>query len=162
IHGHAHPRIVEAVTEQLTRGSAVSLPTETEVQLAEVLTQRVDSLEKVRFTNSGSEAVMMAVQAARAFTGRRKIIRFDGCYHGSQQRFCYAADLTTLAKIIGGGFPVGAFGGRADVMSVFDPTSNGVRVMHGGTFNANPVTMVAGYTAMEMLTRDAFAHLDAL
>jgi glutamate-1-semialdehyde 2,1-aminomutase len=241
IHGHAHPRIVESVSRQLTNGTAVSFPTEAEVRLAELLTDRVDSLERIRFTNSGTEAVMMAVQAARAFTGRRKIARFDGCYHGSfefgdvelpfndadaversvaehadelaavivdplphrpgfldardgfldtlrrvtrahnvllisdeiisfrldfhgpQRRFGYAADLTTLGKIIGGGFPVGAFGGRADVMSVFDPTSTSTkRVAHGGTFNANPVTMVAGYASMAMMTPEQYDRLASL
>ncbi len=243
IHGHAHPRIVESVTRQLTSGTAVSFPTESEVRLAELLTDRVDSLERIRFTNSGTEAVMMAVQAARAFTGRRKVARFEGCYHGTydfgdvelpfndvdaverviaehaaelaavivdplphrpgfldpqegflntlrevtrahdvllisdevisfrldfhgaQHRFGYAADLTTLGKIIGGGFPVGAFGGRADVMSVFDPTSTTTtpkRVSHGGTFNANPVTMVAGYASMAMMTPEQYDRLASL
>src|SRR3979411_1711753 len=83
IHGHAHPRIVAAVSRQLALGTAVSSPTETEVRLAELLVERVDSLERVRFTNSGTEAVMMAVQAARAFTGRSKVARFEGCYHGA-------------------------------------------------------------------------------
>src|SRR5438105_404637 len=83
IHGHAHPKIVEAINKQLGHGSAFSFPTESEVQLAELLVERVPSLEHVRFTNSGSEAVMMAIQAARAFTGRSKIARFEGCYHGS-------------------------------------------------------------------------------
>ena len=66
IHGHAHPRIVEAVGQQLQLGTAVSFPTESEVRLAELLVDRLDSLEHVRFTNSGTEAVMMAIQAARA------------------------------------------------------------------------------------------------
>ena len=83
IHGHAHPRILDAVRRQLTLGTAVSFPTETEVRLAELLVDRVDSIERIRFTNSGSEAVMMAVQAARAFTGRDKVARFEGCYHGA-------------------------------------------------------------------------------
>jgi glutamate-1-semialdehyde 2,1-aminomutase len=241
IHGHAHPAIVEAVTEQLANGTAVSFPTETEVRLAELVVARVDSIDQIRFTNSGSEAVMLAIHAARAFTGKRKIVRFEGCYHGSydfgdfevpfndidevercvaqhaselaavivdplphrpgfvdpqpdflprlreitrahdvllisdeiisfrlehagpQHRFGYSADLTTLAKIIGGGFPVGAFGGTAEVMSVFDPTtSTGKRVSHGGTFNANPVTMVAGHAAMSMLTPQEFDRLASL
>jgi glutamate-1-semialdehyde 2,1-aminomutase len=241
IHGHAHPRILEAVTRQLAGGTAVSFPTEAEIQLAEVLVDRVESIDQIRFTNSGTEAVMMAVQAARAFTGKRKIARFEGCYHGSyefgdfeipfndieevehclaqhsgdlaalivdplphrpgfidplpdflprlreitrahgvllisdeiisfrldyegaQKRYGYAADLTTLAKIIGGGFPVGAFGGSAEVMSVFDPTAtSGKRLTHGGTFNANPITMVAGHAAMTMLTADAFDTLGEL
>lgn len=244
IHGHAHPRIVEAVVKQLSLGTAISFPTESEVRLAEVVVDRVDSLEHLRFTNSGTEAVMMAVHAAKAFTGRRRIARFEGCYHGAfvdhsdddlllpfndadaverevthhaeelaavivdplphrpgfvdpqpgfltrlrevtrahgvllisdeiisfrvgehgaQRRFGYSADLTTLGKIIGGGFPVGAFGGRADVMAVFDPTrTSGPRVSHGGTFNANPVTMVAGYEAMAMLPTSEYERLAAL
>ena len=241
IHGHAHPRIVEAVTRQLELGSAVSFPTEREVRLAELLVDRVHSIDHIRFTNSGTEAVMMAIQAARAFTGRHRIIKFEGCYHGTydvedaevlpfndigavervvarqasqlaavlvdplphrpgfvdplddflprlreitrahdvllisdeiisfrldyhgpQRRYGYAADLTTLAKIIGGGFPVGAFGGRADVMAVFDPSSSAPRLAHGGTFNANPVTMVAGYEAMAMLTPAEYDRLASL
>lgn len=273
IHGHAHPRILEAVNQQLALGTAVSFPTETEVRLAELLVDRVASIERLRFTNSGSEAVMMAIQAARAFTGRSKIAKFEGCYHGSydyaevsvgprpenagdplsprsvaesagvarsvtdevvvlpfnqpdavkrileqhrhelaavlvdalphrsgfpdpidnflprlrqitrdldillisdeiisfrldyagpQHRYGYSADLTTLGKIIGGGFPVGAFGGRADVMNVFDPTRSDGFVSHGGTFNGNPVTMVAGYAAMAMLTPEAYDRLASL
>ena len=273
LHGHAHPRIVEAVARQLGLGTAVSFPTEAEVRLAELLVERVPSIERIRFTNSGTEAVMMAIQAARAFTGRSKIAKFEGCYHGAydyaevsvgpaveaagdpsaprsvaesagvarsvadevlvlpfndadaverlvarhadelaavivdplphrsgfldpvrqflprlrqitrahdvllisdeiisfrldyggpQQRFGYEADLTTLAKIIGGGFPVGAFGGRADVMGVFDPSARGARVPHGGTFNANPVTMVAGYEAMSMMTPAEYDRLAGL
>jgi glutamate-1-semialdehyde 2,1-aminomutase len=68
----------------------------------------------------------------------------------------------TMAKIIGGGFPVGAFGGTAEVMSVFDPTSSGTRVTHGGTFNANPITMVAGQEAMAMMTPDEYDRLASL
>src|SRR5947207_6995442 len=244
IHGHAHPRIIDAVTQQLPLGTAMSFPTESEIRLAELLVDRVDSIERIRFTNSGTEAVMMAVQAARLFTGRPRVARFEGCYHGAyvenayedlilpfndadrveqliaqhaselaavivdplphrpgfvdplpgfltrlrdvtrahavlllsdeiisfrlayagpQHTFGYAADLTTLGKIIGGGFPVGAFGGRADVMAVFDPnTTTAKRVTHGGTFNANPVTMVAGYAAMAMMTPEAYDRLASL
>jgi glutamate-1-semialdehyde 2,1-aminomutase len=240
IHGHAHPRILEAVVRQLSLGTAVSFPTESEIRLAELLVERVDSIEQLRFTNSGTEAVMMAIQAARAFTGRSKIAKFDGCYHGSyenaevllpfnqpdtverllrqhgselaavlvdplphrpgfldpvaellprlrqitrelgvllisdeiisfrldyhgpQHNYGYAADLTTLGKIIGGGFPVGAFGGRADVMALFDPTHPGPQISHGGTYNGNPVTMIAGYEAMAMLTPEAYDRIGAL
>jgi glutamate-1-semialdehyde 2,1-aminomutase len=241
IHGHAHPRIIDAVSRQLTRGTAVSFPTETEVRLAELLVERVDSIERLRFTNSGTEAVMMAVQAARAFTGRSKVARFEGFYHGAydyaedvvlpfnqpdaverilkqhagelaavlvdalphrpgfidpvgdflpslskltreldivlisdevisfrlgyagaQERYGYAADLTTLGKIIGGGFPVGAFGGRAEIMNVFDPSRSDGFLTHGGTFNGNPVTMVAGYEAMAMLPPAEFDRLAGL
>jgi glutamate-1-semialdehyde 2,1-aminomutase len=243
IHGHAHPRILEAVTRQLPLGTAMSFPTESEIQLAELLVSRVGSVERIRFTNSGTEAVMMAVQAARFFTGRPRIARFEGCYHGTyadhsdedlilpfndadgterailshadelaavivdplphrpgfvdplpgflqrlrdvtrarnvllisdeiisfrlgfagpQKTFGYTADLTTMGKIIGGGFPVGAFGGRADVMAVFDPSTTGKRLAHGGTFNANPVTMVAGYASMDMLPASAYARLASM
>jgi glutamate-1-semialdehyde 2,1-aminomutase len=240
IHGHANPRILEAVSRQLSLGTAVSFPTESEIRLAELLVERVDSIEHLRFTNSGTEALMMAIQAAKVFTGRNKIAKFDGCYHGSaesadvllpfnypdamedllrqhgselaavlvdplphrpgfldpvpdllprlrqvtrelgvllisdeiisfrldyhgpQHRYAYSADMTTLGKIMGGGFPVGAFGGRADIMAAFDPSLPGPRISHGGTYNGNPVTMIAGYEAMAMLTPEAFERLGAL
>jgi glutamate-1-semialdehyde 2,1-aminomutase len=272
IHGHADPDINAAVIEQLASGTAFAMPTEHDVALAEVLVERVPSLERVRFTNSGSEAVMMAVKAARAYTGRPKILKFEGCYHGSydfvevslsanpgnwgedepasvaysygtpqsvldevvvsrfndlelterlierhrdslaavlidpmpqragmvqadiaflqrlremtrqygivlifdevisfrtsyggtQSRLGVTPDMTTLAKIIGGGFPVGAFGGSSEVMSVFDPSHGSPRAPHGGTFNANPITMVAGLAAMRKMTPAEYERLDRL
>jgi glutamate-1-semialdehyde 2,1-aminomutase len=272
IHGHADPDINAAVIEQLQYGTAFAMPTAHEVGLAELLVERVPSLEQVRFTNSGSEAVMMAIKAARAYTGRPKIAKFEGCYHGSydfaevslgstsdnwgegdpvsvaysrgtpqgvlddvivlrfndmemaerritqhkdelaavlidpmpmraglipaepeflqrlreltQQfgivlifdevislRTAYGGtqsvlgvtpDLTTMAKIIGGGFPVGGFGGSQEVMSVFDPSSRYPLAPHGGTFNANPITMVAGLVAMQKLTPEEFERLKRL
>lgn len=83
IHGHRHPAVIEAIHAQAERLVAVGAPTETEIALAEHLVQRVPAVEHVRFTNSGTEAVMMAVKAARAFTGRPKIAKFEGCYHGT-------------------------------------------------------------------------------
>src|SRR3982075_3125071 len=83
IHGHAHPLLVEAAARQLALGSAFGLPTLSEVELAELLASRLPSVEQVRFTNSGTEAVMMALKAARAFTGRPKIAKCEGAYHGS-------------------------------------------------------------------------------
>jgi glutamate-1-semialdehyde 2,1-aminomutase len=271
IHGHAHPAVVEAASRRLARGSSFPLPTADEIDLARLLVDRVPSLERVRFTNSGSEAVMMALKAARAFTGRHRIAKFEGAYHGSydyaevslnstpqtwgsleapasvaysrgtppavledvvvlpfndselttarierqardlaavlvdplpnrvglmpahgdflravrevtrahgillildevisfrvgyrgaQGVFGITPDLTTLGKIIGGGFPVGAVGGRADVMAVFDPTGGAPAVPHGGTFNGNPVTMAAGLAAMTLLDGPAFERLD--
>ena len=231
IHGHAHPALIKAATAQLALGSAFGLPTESEVDLAELLVSRLPSVEQVRFANSGTEAVMMALKAARAHTGRPKIAKCEGAYHGSYDyaevsldptpeawgrnapvsvayakgtpdnvladvvtipfndteaavslirehgeglacvlvdpmpnraglapadrtylealrkvtrevgallifdevitfRLGYRGaqgiwnidpDLTTLGKIIGGGFPVGAIGGHRDVMAVFDP-----------------------------------------
>ncbi|HUG14066.1 MAG TPA: aspartate aminotransferase family protein [Thermomicrobiales bacterium] len=272
MHGHADPDITAAVIEQLQYGTAFAMPTEHEVALAELIAARVPSIDQVRFTNSGSEAVMMAVKAARAYTGRPKIVKFEGCYHGSydfvevslgstpdtwgdgdpvsvpyshgvpqgvlddvivlrfndiemaerrieQHRHELAAvlldpmplragmvpaaipflqrlrelcsaygivliydevislrtayggtqsilgvlpDLTTMAKIIGGGFPVGAVGGTREVMSVFDPSGGYPRAPHGGTFNANPITMVAGLAAMRKMTPGEFERLDRL
>jgi glutamate-1-semialdehyde 2,1-aminomutase len=270
IHGHADADINAAVIEQLQYGTSYSMPTSSEVMLAELIADRIPSVEQLRFTNSGSEAVMMAIKAARAFTGRPKIVKFEGCYHGSydfaevslatppslwnddatpatapsfgppdgvlenvlvlryndtaaverllterhaeiaavlvdpmpqrvgfiegtpeflgalrdltraygivlifdevislragyrgmQGRIGVTPDMTTMAKIIGGGFPVGAVGGSAEVMAVFDPRS--AKVPHGGTFNANPITMVAGLTAMEKMTEGEFARLESL
>jgi glutamate-1-semialdehyde 2,1-aminomutase len=271
IHGHAHPAIVEAATRRLARGASFPLPTPEEIELAALLCERLPSAERVRFTNSGSEAVMMAVKGARAHTGRPKIAKCEGAYHGSydyvevslgstpgnwgslaapasteysrgtppavlddvvvlpfnhtdqaiarierearhlaavivdpvpnrvglmparrdflralrevasrhgivlvfdevisfrvgyhgaQGAFGVTPDVTTLGKIIGGGLPVGAVVGRADVMAVFDPTDGPPRAPHGGTFNANPVTMAAGLAAMRLLTEDAYARLD--
>ena len=273
IHGHAHPAIVDAASRRVAQGSSFPLPTPEEIDLAAVICERVPSAERVRFTNSGSEAVMMAVKGARAFTGRPKIAKFEGAYHGSydyvevslsstpetwgplaaptstpysvgtppavledvvvlpfnrpehavarierearqlaavvvdpvpnrvglipahrdflralrevterhgivlifdevisfrvgyhgaQGAFDVRPDMTTLGKIIGGGFPVGAVAGRADVMAVFDPTGGHPKAPHGGTFNANPVTMAAGLAGMRLLTPEAYARFDDL
>ena len=83
IHGHAYPPIVEAVSEQLRRGSGFMLATECEVAYAEHLCSRSPSFEKVRFMNSGTEAVMVTIKASRAFTGRPKIAKVEGAYHGA-------------------------------------------------------------------------------
>jgi len=272
IHGHAHPALVKAATDQIARGTAFGLPTESEIDLAELLAARLPSVDQLRFANSGTEAVMMALKAARAFTGRPKIAKCEGAYHGSYDyaevsldptpeawggnapvSVAYAKgtpenvladvvtipfndpeaaaslirehgaelaavlvdpmpnraglvpadkaylealravtrevgallifdevitfrlgyhgaqglwgidpDLTTLGKIMGGGFPVGAIGGRAEVMTVFDPRHGKPALPHGGTFSANPVTMRAGLAAMQLLDEAAFKHLDAL
>lgn len=272
IHGHAHPALIRAATDQLALGSAFGLPTQSEVELAELLAARLPSVDQLRFCNSGTEAVMMALKAARAFTGRPKIAKCEGAYHGSYDyaevsldptpeqwgrnapvsvayakgtpdnvladvvaipfndpeaaislirehgrelacvlvdpmpnraglspadkayvqalrdvtrevgallifdevitfRLGYAGaqgiweiepDLTTLGKIMGGGFPVGAVGGRTDVMAVFDPRPGKPMLPHGGTFSANPVTMRAGIAAMELLDQAAFERLDAM
>ena len=82
ILGHAHPAVVEAVTQAATRGTSYGAPCEAEVELAERVCRFVPSIEKVRFVSSGTEATMSALRAARGFTGRRKIVKFDGCYHG--------------------------------------------------------------------------------
>src|SRR5262249_27191002 len=81
---------------------------------------------------------------------------------GTQAHLGVTPDLTTMGKIIGGGFPVGALGGSAAIMAVFDPSGGAPRASHGGTFNANPMTMAAGEVAMRKLTPAEFARLDTL
>jgi glutamate-1-semialdehyde 2,1-aminomutase len=273
ILGHAHPDVVKAAQETAALGLSFPGPTEHEIRLAEMLKRRVPSVESLRFTNSGTEATMNAVRLARAFTGRPKIAKFEGAYHGThdwvmvsvsgdpkaggsrkrpksvawsaglppavlkhvvvlpwndpeaceqileaeaanlaclivdpmmcnagllapaegflprlralterhgivlvfdevisfrvgpggaQERFGIRPDLTTFGKIIGGGLAVGAFGGRADVMNAYDPRKGAARISHGGTFNANPVTMAAGVATLNALTPEAYARLDAL
>lgn len=83
IHGHAYPPVVSAVQEQAQRGSCFALPTTSEIDLAELLVERVNSFERVRFINTGSEAVALAIKAARAYTGKTKIVKLEGVYHGS-------------------------------------------------------------------------------
>ena len=82
IHGHAHPEVVEAAIGQIRRGSCFAMPTEREIELAEILTERVESVETMRFCNSGSEAVLVAIKAARAHTGRPMVAKCEGAYHG--------------------------------------------------------------------------------
>src|SRR5206468_5006257 len=83
IHGHAHPTVTAAASARLARGTSFALPTPEEVELATLLVERLPGVDQIRFTNSGSEAVMMAIKAARGFTGRSKIAKFEGAYHGS-------------------------------------------------------------------------------
>ena len=273
IHGHAQPAVVDAVSEQLRKGTAFTLATEVEIRYAEHLCSRSASFEKLRFVNSGTEAVMGALKAARAFTGRSKIAKVEGAYHGlydfaevsqtsqptswgpqehpasvpvaygtpaaalaevvvipfndveralaildeqkgelacvlldlmphrvglnpaeeafvsalrqwtrsdgsllvldevitfrseyggAQSWYGLVPDLTALGKMIGGGFPVGAIAGRAEVMDVMDPLAKTVLFPHSGTFSANPITMIAGLTTMELYDRAAVAELNAL
>jgi glutamate-1-semialdehyde 2,1-aminomutase len=263
IHGHCHPDVMDAVRAQLEKITTVAMPTESEIALAELLVERLAGVEQVRFLNSGTEAVMMSIKAARAYTGRTKIAKVEGTYHGAydfaevslapdesnwgpaerpasvpayvgqpssvldevvvlpwnnveatrrilesegpqlagilfdvlpsrlgfvpiqkeylallteqarkhgallildevfslrlgfsggQGRLGITPDITAMGKIIGGGFPVGAVGGRAEVMSVFGFEKGRPRLPHGGTFNANPITMAAGLRAMQLWT----------
>ena len=271
ILGHADPRVTAAVETRVARGTAFTMPTPEDVELAELLVARIPYVDQIRFCNSGSEAVMLAVKAARAFTGRHKIAKFEGAYHGiydyvevsegpaadewgdadaprsvtepgtppsvaedvlilpwnrleacrgliaqhkdelaailvdpmplgigmiqpgpgfleflreetarhgillvadevlnfrisyhgAAHAFGIQPDLASFGKIIGGGFPVGAVGGSRRVMSVFDHTG-GLKVHHGGTFNANPVTITAGLETMRQMTREAFDRLNGL
>lgn len=273
IHGHGNAAVLAAITDQAKRLMAVGMPTEVEIELAELLCGRVPSVEQIRFSNSGSEGVLMALRAAKAYTGRAKVAKAEGAYHGnvdsieisvapspkewgdarepasvpateglteavvhdtvvlpynditasraiierhahelatviidpvvSRMGFVQATpeylemlrevtaqhgivlifdevfsfrmgyhgaqgavgitpDLTALGKIIGGGLPVGATGGKADIMAVFDQTKQPLRVEHGGTYNANPMTMAAGLACMEQMTPAAFERLNGL
>lgn len=254
ILGHAHPEVVAAVEAQVRRGSAFAAPTETEIELAEEIRARVPSIERIRFTNSGTEATMFALRAARAFTGRPLLAKFELAYHGTHdiavagtpgvpqatsdlvlelpwddpagvervlagREHSLAAiiiepvqgaggvrvatpaflgflrelttrvgallvfdeviafrigpngaqgrlggvrpDLTTLGKIIGGGYPSGAFGGREDVMAQFDARRSGA-LIHGGTFNGNPVSAAAGLATLRHLTLARHVELERL
>ena len=87
IHGHAHPGIVQAVQEQIAKGSVYSAQFDLQIQLADMICKRVSSVDKIRFTNSGTEATMHAVRGARAYTGRTKIVKIEGGYHGSSDVF---------------------------------------------------------------------------
>jgi len=254
ILGHAHPEVVAAVQAQVRRGSAFAAPTESEIELAEEIRRRLPSIERIRFTNSGTEATMFALRAARAFTGRPLIARFENSYHGThdtalawspgvpeatsalvlelpwedpegvdralagRERDLAAIiiepvqgaggvraatpsflrylrdltsrigallvfdeviafrigmngaqgrlggvrpDLTTLGKIIGGGYPSGAFGGREEVMAIFDARQPGALV-HGGTFNGNPVAAAAGLATLRHLTPARYELIERL
>jgi glutamate-1-semialdehyde 2,1-aminomutase len=271
IHGYGFAPILEAVQAQIQKMICCILPSAPEVELAELLVERMPGVEQVRFTNSGTEAVMVAVKGARAQTGRSKIAKAEGGYHGQydlveasflptpevwgpidqpaappfahgtpqslldqavifpfndtdrtlalleaaadelacvildpiparlgfspakpeflravrefcsrrgvvlifDEVFCNRAgfhgaqgrlgvipDMTAMGKIIGGGFPIGAVGGRREVMAVFDNLTPPLRVSHSGTFTANPVSMVAGQTAMRHLTPEVFDKLE--
>lgn len=273
IHGHGNDLILRAIADQATKNLAVGMPTEVEIELAELLTSRVAGVERIRFSNSGSEGVLMAIRAARAYTGRDKIAKVEGAYHGNadpievsvspnpgnwgdesapssvgatlgiprsalgdtvvlpfndventrniierhahelaavildpivsrmgfveatpeylamirevtessgillvfdevfsfragyngaQGEFGVLPDITAMGKIIGGGLPVGATGGRAEIMEVFDQTKKPLKVEHGGTYNANPLTMAAGLACMQQMTPDAYVRLSNL
>ena len=253
ILGHAHPDVVAAVEAQVRRGSAFAAPTEVEIELAEEIRRRLPSVERIRFTNSGTEATMFAIRAARAFTGRPLLAKFAKAYHGThdtalagtpgvpdgisdlvielpwddaegverglagretdvaaiiiepvqgaggvraadpaflrflrdyadrigavlifdeiiafrigpngaQGVFGVRPDLTTLGKIVGGGFPLAAFGGRAEIMDRFDARRPGA-LSHGGTFNGNPVGAAAGLATLRYLTPDRYDRLASL
>ena len=270
IHGHAHPAIVAAVSEVVANGTCFAFPTEREIELAELLCARVASVDRVRFCNSGTEAVMIALKAARARTGRHRIAKIEGAYHGmydhaevsldstpenwgnapasiphthgtppavlddtlvlplnqpqeaerlvranadslaailidpvpaqigmiemtpefiqtiqkvardigalivideviafrlgyhgGQARYGIEPDLTTFAKIIGGGYPVGAICGTDAAMAVFSHEHGHPLNPSSGTFTGNPVSMAAGLATMGALTPETYQELEA-
>jgi glutamate-1-semialdehyde 2,1-aminomutase len=265
ILGHAHPTVVEAIRTAAAFGTSYGAPTEAESEMAELVIAMVPSIERVRFCSSGTEATMSALRLARGFTGREKVVKFAGCYHGHGDAFLISAgsgaltngvpdspgitagvsrdtlvvdyndldalteafrlhgdeiaavivepyvgnmglvlplpgflagmrdlctrhgailifdevmtgfrvapggvqeregvtpDLTTLGKIIGGGLPVGAFGGRADIMAKLSPEGP---VYQAGTLSGNPLAMAAGLATLRGLQQPGvYAHLEHL
>ncbi|HZT41837.1 MAG TPA: glutamate-1-semialdehyde 2,1-aminomutase [Chthonomonadaceae bacterium] len=251
--GHAHPRVMEAIRAQLANGTTFGAPTPQEVRLAETVCAAVPSIEKVRLVSSGTEATMSAIRVARGATGRDKIVKFEGNYHGhadfllakagsgvatlglpecagvpaavtadtitlpyndtaalrdvftseggqiacvivepvvgnmgcappvggflealremtawagsvlifdevmtgfrlayggAQERFGIQADMTTLGKILGGGLPLGAYGGKAEIMDQVAPVGP---VYQAGTLSGNPVAVAAGLETLSVL-----------
>jgi glutamate-1-semialdehyde 2,1-aminomutase len=268
VHGHRNPAILRAIKQQLEKGTIFGAPSEIQFSHARHLCDRVPSMELLRYCNSGTEATMMALRAARAFTRRDLIVKIDGGYHGShdavevngipdlvstgaskgcvprgvpecilsavlvapfndmdamanliaQNRDRIAAviiepimgaaglinpepgyleevrsitkksnivlifdeiqtfrlkyggmqellgvipDMTTLGKMIGGGMPVGAFGGRMDIMGVFDPSKTH-SLSHGGTFNGSDIVLAAGLAALQILDQKAIDRINYL
>ncbi len=253
ILGHAHPRVLKAIREVMARGTSFGAPTALEIELAELICQIVPSIEKVRMVSSGTEATMSAIRLARGVTGRPRILKFEGCYHGhsdgllvgagsgvatlgipgspgvpepmteltvqapfndltatadafrrwkgeiagiivepiagnmgfvapqsgflaglreicdendallifdevmtgfrvhpgcAQALYGIQPDLTCLGKVVGGGLPAAAYGGRADLMARIAPEGD---VYQAGTLSGNPLAMAAGLTTLHEL-----------
>jgi len=244
VHGSAFAPVTEAVAELLPQGFAFASPHPYQVALAELLAARVASVQRVRFTNSGTEAALLAARIAVRATGRRRLLMFDGAYHGSatlflpgspdaarvawndldavtrllgrpdhdiaavfaepflgaggvrpaepgflaavadvardhdvlfvldevqglrnwsggeQGRLGLTPDLTLLGKIIGGGFPIGAVGGRADLLELTVAAMTPAYVTHAGTFNGHLAAAVAGTMTLRHLDEAAIARLN--
>jgi len=261
ILGHAPPPVLEALERVMQNGTSFGIPTLLELELAELVVQRMPHVEMLRFVSSGTEATMSAIRLARAATGRDAILKFDGCYHGhgdsflvragsgvatlglpnspgvpaalagltltatfndldeverllaqnsvaaiimepivgnggfiapdpafvrglrtlcdasgallifdevmtgfriayggARERFGVTADLTTLGKVIGGGLPVAAYGGRRDLMSMIAPSGP---VYQAGTLSGNPLAMAAGIATLNALTREVHDRISA-
>src|SRR5216683_2781300 len=182
--GHCHPKVVQAIQEQAARGTHFGASHELEVRWAELITKLVPSAEMVRFAMSGTEATHLALRIARAYTGRNKVVKFQGHFHGwhdgvvaavitgfryapggAQAYFGVTPDMTTLAKIVAGGMPGAAVVGKKELLSmmahrgepVFDRSQ---RVAQNGTFNSNPVCSAAAIATLEMVA-DGSLHARA-
>ena len=271
IHGHAHPELTKAIAEAAAKGTACPAGIPEQVELAKIICSRMEHVDLVRFCNSGTEATMFAVRAARAYKKRDGVIKMLGGYHGThdivefsvspkiesdtdlskpianepgvpysagetvyiarynsledvegilrehaediacilvepflgttgmipakpgylqglrdladkydvlliidevqgfrlstggaQKKFGVRADLCSFGKIIGGGLAVGGFGGRADIMSLYDHYANEFPLKQSGTFNGNRPTMAGGIAAMKLLDEAALAKLEML
>jgi glutamate-1-semialdehyde 2,1-aminomutase len=146
ILGHAHPEVVEAIRRAAERGTSYGAPCEGEVELAERVTRAMPSIEKVRFVSSGTEATMSALRLARGATGRAKILKFDGCYHGHADALLVAAGsgVATLGIPGSKGVTEGAAGDTL-VVSYNDPEAfERAIAAHGSTLAAVIVEPVAG------------------
>ncbi len=260
ILGHSHPEIVTAVQEQVAKGTHLSASSDLEIRWGQLVQQLIPSAEKVRFHSSGTEATMMAIRMARAYTGKMKIIKFEEHFHGwndylsaggsglggipqetlstmivlppndislveetinrnddvaaiileptgahmglepigptflsqlrditykneivlifdevvtgfriskggAQEYFGITPDMTTMAKILGGGLPGGAVAGKAEIINMIEshPEDNNFnntrRIAHNGTFNANPLSAVAGIRALELISEGEINNL---
>ncbi|REK68076.1 MAG: glutamate-1-semialdehyde-2,1-aminomutase [Cohnella sp.] len=264
IAGHAHPEVVEAIKRTAEKGTSFGAPTELETEMAELVCERVPSIEVVRMVNSGTEATMSALRLARGYTQRSKILKFEGSYHGhadsllikagsgvatlglpdspgvpesvashtitvpyndleavkvafekfgeeiaavivepvagnmgvvpplpgflkglrevtekygsllifdevmtgfrvhlncAQGLYGITPDLTCLGKVIGGGLPVGAYGGRREIMEKMAPVGP---IYQAGTLSGNPLAMVAGLTTLKLMTEASYGYLERL
>jgi len=149
ILGHAHPAVVDAVSQQLIKGTAFNAANRHAVELAELIVERVPSVEQVRFCNSGTEATMMSVRAARAFTGRRKIVKMQGAYHGSHDDFTIAYGEAPSGIMPGAGEHVleVEFNNKDDISRVLEEHGNDVAaaIVEGVMGSAGMIPPMDGY-----------------